>query len=259
MLYYKLWLESRGRFIMGLIAVSMLTIVYIYLHPILIPGWKIALEQPNTFKPAWLSLGVNDLRFYIWHFLYDYQLQEAWVLFAIILSFGGLNSEYRQGNISYTLALPVRRAKWVSSGIIIAIAESLVIGLMPALLIPLIGPFYDLHYPVAQGLSHSFLMVTAGSIFILLANLLSLIVRSSYYVALSLVLLIIGLPYIVLQEYAREITHSSIAYKLDIAHVMAGSWLLSWNNVPWISLAVLFLISILIFMITVRYVKKTDY
>src|SRR5690242_8048437 len=135
MLYYKAWLESRGRFFTGLIAVSVITVLYISLHPVLIPGWKIALQQRNSFKPSWLSLGVNDFRFYTWHFLYDYQLQEVWVLFAILLSFGGLNREHLQRSISFTLALPVKKAKWVSSRIIVALTESLIIAIVPALLI----------------------------------------------------------------------------------------------------------------------------
>ncbi len=259
MIYYKAWLESKGRFFTGLIAVSFITVFYIWLHNILIPQWKIALEQPATYKPAWLPLGVNDFRFYVWHFLYDYQMQEVWVLFAILLSFGGLNREYIQGSISFTLGLPVKRSNWVSSRIIIALLESLVIGIIPALLIPLAGLYFGLHYPIAQSIAHSLLMIIVGSIFIMLANFFAMIIRSSYYVSITVILLILGLPYMILQEYAREITHDSLAYKFDIAHIMSGPWLLTWSNTPWMSIVILLIISVIIFSLTILYVKKADY
>jgi ABC-type transport system involved in multi-copper enzyme maturation permease subunit len=252
-------MESKWRFFTGLIAVSLITALFIGLHPILIPQWKIALEQPNTFKPPWLSLGVNDFRFYVWHFLYDFEMQRVWVLFAILLSFGGLNREHMHGSIAFTLALPVKRSTWVASRIIVALAESLIIGIMPALLISLGALYYDLPYPIEQGIAHSLLMIIVGSIFIIVANLLTMIIRSSYYVSLSLILLILGLPYLILQEYAREITHDSLAYKFDIAHIMSGPWLLTWSNTPWTNMTVILIVSMLVFKLTIHYVKRVDY
>jgi len=259
MIYYKAWLESRARFFTGLIAASFITVLYIRLHPILIPQWKLALEQANTPKPLWLSLGVNDFRFYIWHFVYDYQMQEVWVLFAILLSFGGLTQEYIQGSIYFSLSLPVSRKRWIFTKIIVALLESLIIGLIPALLIPLTGLYFGLHYPISQGISHSLLMVTVGSIIIIISNFFALVLRSSYYISLSLVLLILGLPYIILQEYARKITPDSVAYHFDISHMMAGPWLLTWKNTPWTSIAILLAISTLILKLTVHHMEKIDF
>src|SRR5205807_9178745 len=78
MLLYKAWIESRWRFICGAVAVTALSILFVRLHPILIPQWQVALQDPYAYKPRWLPLGVSDYRFYIWHFLFDFRLQNLW-------------------------------------------------------------------------------------------------------------------------------------------------------------------------------------
>jgi hypothetical protein len=94
MLFCKAWVESRWRFICGGVAVTALSILFVRLHPILIPQWQVALQDPHAINPRWLPLGVSDYRFYIWHFLFDFRLQNLWVLLAIVLSFGGLLREH---------------------------------------------------------------------------------------------------------------------------------------------------------------------
>ena len=259
MLYYKIWLESRARFFAGILAISLITFVFIWLHHVLMPEWVMALKQPNTIKPQWLHLGVTDFRFYTWHFLYDYQMQEIWVLFAILLGFGGLTREYIQGSVFFSLSLPVSRKRWYWSKMAVSLAEILLIGCVPAILIPVAGAYFNLHYPVGQGISHSLLMVVAGGIFTVGSNFLSVILRRSYYVAVSLSLFILGLPYIVLQEFAREIKTDSIAYRFDISHVMAGPWLLTWQNVPWLAAALWLAVAAIIAGLTMLFVRRVDY
>ena len=116
MLWYKVWLESRTRFFVGVLAVTAVAILYVRLHPVLIPQWVIASQQPLTPKPDWLPLGIVDYQFYIWHFLFDYQLQWLWALFAVVLSFGGLGREQAYGTVSYSLGLPVTRKRSRSAG-----------------------------------------------------------------------------------------------------------------------------------------------
>jgi len=122
-LLHKAWLESRGRFFFGVAALAALSILYVRLHPILIPQWRVALQDPHAIKPAWLLAGVTDYRFYVWHFLYDYQLQNLWVVFAILLGFGGFLREQADGTVLFSLSLPVSRTGWFASRSAIAVVE----------------------------------------------------------------------------------------------------------------------------------------
>src|SRR5437773_2454987 len=130
MLFYKAWLESRLRFLVGLAVVTAVCILYIRLRPILVPGWIMDLQNPQwSGRPSWLYLGVHDLNFYAWHFLYENKLQQVWVLFAILLSFGGLVREKEQGTSAFSLSLPVSRNRWLMTRMLVATAESFVLGL----------------------------------------------------------------------------------------------------------------------------------
>ncbi len=53
MLLYKAWVESRWRFICGAVAVTALSILFVRLHPILIPQWRagLAAQDPHAIKP----------------------------------------------------------------------------------------------------------------------------------------------------------------------------------------------------------------
>ena len=113
MLWYKAWMESRFRFVAGVLSITALSILYVRLHPVLIPQWIGASRDPLLWKPAWLPLGISDYQFYIWHFVFDYQLQWLWVLFVVLLSFGGLVREQAQGTSTYSLGLPVTRRRWL--------------------------------------------------------------------------------------------------------------------------------------------------
>src|SRR5437879_7493274 len=136
MLLYKAWIESRWRFICGAVAVTALSILFVRLHPILIPQWQAALQDAYAYKPRWLPLGVSDYRFYIWHFLFDFRLQNLWVLFAVVLGFGGLLREHANGTAAFSLSLPVTRNRWFISRVLIPFLETSVLASLPSVVVP---------------------------------------------------------------------------------------------------------------------------
>lgn len=241
MLLYKAWVESRWRFICGAAAVTALSILFVRLHPILIPQWQLALQDPHAIKPRWLPLGVSDYRFYIWHFLFDFRLQNLWVLFAIVLSVGGLLREHANGTVAFSLSLPVTRNRWIMSRVLVTLLETTVLALVPAVVVPIASVSVGQSYPMGQGFAHGLLMVGVGSVFVGLSALLSLILRGEY-TPLVVTLAMLAVPYLVLQEWARRV---SWARKIDIAHVMAGAWLLTWSNVPWFAIVMVCLLTVL--------------
>lgn len=255
MLLYKAWVESRWRFVCGAVAVTALSILFVRLHPILIPQWQVALQDPHAIKPRWLPLGVSDYRFYIWHFLFDFRLQNLWVLLAIVLSFGGLLREHANGAVAFSLSLPVTRNRWLLSRVSIAFLETTVLAVIPAIVVPIVSVSVGQSYPMGQGFAHGLLMAGVGSVFVGLAAFLSLILRGEYS-PLAVTLAMLAAPYLVLQEWARRV---SWARKIDIAHVMAGAWLLTWGDVPWLAIVVVCLLTGLFLGLAARQGRRLEF
>jgi len=259
MLLYKAWLESRQRFFIAVLSLSAVGMLYVYLHPILIPQWTLALHDPKAIKPAWLSKGVYDYRFYVWHFLFDYQFQEIWVLFALVLSVGGLSSEYKNGAIHFSLGIPVSRSAWVKSRFFVLLMEGTLASLIPILVVTVSSRSFGLNYSLWQAISHSMLLAVAGSVFEGLGILLSTLLRAGYYLAIVVIIFGIGLPYMIIQEYVRESGETSWLYYMDISHVMAGPWLLGWANIPWAGILISLLLTTFFIWLSIRISKVYDY
>jgi ABC-type transport system involved in multi-copper enzyme maturation permease subunit len=259
MLFYKAWLESRLRFLVGLTAITAVCILYIRLRPILVPDWRLVLEHPDwPGRPAWLFLGVHDLNFYAWHFLYENKLQQVWVLFAILLSFGGLVREKVHGTSTFSLSLPVSRIRWLMTRMLVATAESFVLGVATAFAVPLASWSIREPYPLPQVIAHCLLIVAAGGIFLALGAVFSTLIRGEH-MALAATLILLGGPYLFIQAYIREAAPSVWVHRVDISHVMAGPQHLTWATTPWRGLAASFLLAISFLFVAAKIGESTEY
>src|SRR5579864_914087 len=174
MLFYKAWLESKSRFLAGVAVVIGVCTLYIRLRPILIPGWISDLQNPHwSGRPKWLYLGVHDLNFYAWHFLYENKLQQVWVVFAILLSFGGLVREKQMGISTFSLGLPLSRRRWLLTRMLVAAAESVSLAFIAAIAIRLASWSIQEPYSVSQIFAHCLLISVAGVVFVALGAIFS--------------------------------------------------------------------------------------
>lgn len=259
MLFYKAWLESRLRFLVGLAAVTAVCILFIRLRPMLVADWIVELHNPRwSGRPAWLSLGVRDLNFYAWHFLFENKLQQVWALFAILLSFGGLLREKEQGTSTFSLGLPVSRKRWLLTRMLVAATESVLLGLTAAIVVPLVSWSIHEQYPVSQVIAHCLLMVTAGAVFLALGGLFSTLIRGEQ-MALPITIVVLGSPYLFIQEYVRQAAPSAWVHRVDISHVMAGSPWLMWATTPWSGLAVSLLLAICFLFAAAKIGESIEY
>jgi ABC-type transport system involved in multi-copper enzyme maturation permease subunit len=258
MLWYKVWLESRVRFLVGVLAAAAIAILYVRLHPVLIPGWIVASHEPQTPKPVWLPLGIADYRFYVWHFLFDFHLQWVWALFAVLLSFGGLGREQAQGTALYSLGLPVTRGRWLLTRATVAFLETVLLGLITAFVVPIASWTIGQAYPLEQGIGHALLLAGGGALFVGFAILVSTVVKGDW-APLAATLGVLGLPYLVLQEYVRHANADSWVRHFDVAHVMAGPWYLTWSSVPWGSVGLIWLATIGLLALAVWCGNRLDY
>jgi hypothetical protein len=201
---------------------------------------------------------VHDVNFYAWHFLYENKLQQVWVVFAILLSFGGLMREKQQGTATFSLSLPVSRKRWFLMRMLVAAAEGVLLGLTA--MITVILASWSIHEPygASQIFAHCLLIATSGAVFLALGAIFSTVIRGEY-MALPTTLMVLGIPYLFIQEYVREAAPNVWVHRIDISHVMAGPPQLTWATVPWFGLALSLSLASCLLLLAVRIGDSIEY
>jgi hypothetical protein len=262
MFLYKAWIETRARFLAGMIGVAILT------------AWD--LRHPR-FNSTWSFLGIHDYGCYLWRSLYDEGLQQIWALSAVVLAFGGLICEKTSGTVSFSLGLPVSRRCWLFTRLATVLMESVALSLCAALVIIVDSAAMHQTVSLSQVLLHTALIVAAGVFLIAFGNLCYSLFPGNYLSLLYTVILL-GVPYAWIQLQMQRVRiydavcaarscvplsglQSRLKYLayLDIPHAMGGPWHLNGATIPWISLLVIWTLTALVLGVTVVYGDRIDY
>jgi hypothetical protein len=177
MLWYKSWLETRWRFLIGLALLVCSTAGVILIHPKLMALVPMAATIDSGGEIGRRIKESVDLsrtyRGYVWSQLFRQDLTRMGTLFAILLGTGGLFSYSSGGAALFTLSLPVSRNRVVGVRAAAGLAEWLVLAFVPSLLIPVVSPAVGEAYGVGDALAQSACLFVGGSVFFGLAFLLS--------------------------------------------------------------------------------------
>ena len=177
MLWYKSWLETRWRFLIGLGILILMACGAVFGYPAVQELMPIA-EQMDAKGPIGRLIKdaveiQSNYRGYIWYQWVRQNLTQMWTLFAVLLGSGGLLAHASGGAPLFTLALPVSRAQvlWVRAGT--ALAELFVLAIVPYLVIPVLSPAVAQHYSLRDVAVHATCVFVTGSIFFSIALFLS--------------------------------------------------------------------------------------
>lgn len=261
MLLYKAWIETRVRFVAGLIAAAMVCIFYLEQHAWLVRWWAAEMQNPHGYHDEWMPLAIHQYGWYLWHFLYDNYLQQVWSLFAILFVFGGLTRERNGGTVFFSLGLPVSRRRWLLSRLVVALIEGITLSMFAVLVVVIGSVVIHQTYSLTQVLLHAALMVAAGVFLIAFGNLCYTLFPGNY-LSLMLTLVLLGAPYLWLQTYMQhmhDLGRTPWVRYLNFAHTMAGPWLLSWSTVPWMSLLASWVLTAALLVVTVVHGDILDY
>jgi len=176
MLFYKVWLDTRWRFLIGLVLLfgSAASIVLAYpkvmqLMP-LVPSVNAGGELGRRIREA-AELS-RSYRGYVWSQWFRQQPTQLGTLFAALLGTGGLLSQSAGGAL-FTLSLPVSRHRLLGVRAAAGLAELFVLAFVPSLVIPMLSPAIGQSYGVGSAVAHAVCWFIAGSVFFSLAVLLS--------------------------------------------------------------------------------------
>ena len=153
-LLYRSWLETRSLFLWG----SLLVLGTVSNSVLQGPKIMRAIEQ----QLPWMYMPFPR---YLWETVYQGSLLATWTAFVVLLGLGGLRREHSSGISAFTLSLPARRRKFLQAQAVVALAEAMVMGFLPAVLVPALSRLIGQMFAIEQALRYAVLLVGAGLVF----------------------------------------------------------------------------------------------
>ena len=179
MLWQKAWLETRGRFITGLLILTVLSGAKVYEYVVtlrMMPAAESVLSGGNSPLNNAIREAIavqREFRGFIWYTAIRDNLTQLGVLFAVLLGCGGLLAESKKGSALFTLSLPVTRRRLVGVRAATGLAQWFALAMIPPLAIPLLAPAIGQHFSIVDSLAHGVCLFFAGAFFYSLASFLS--------------------------------------------------------------------------------------
>jgi len=229
MLWYKSWLETRWRFVIGLVLLMFSAASTVFTYPEVI---KLLSGMPNPDLGGALGRRVGetlalarDYRGYVWSQWFRQNLIQMWGIFAVLLGTGGLVSQASGGGAIFTLSLPASRNRLLGVRAATGLAELLVLAIVPPLLVPAFSGAIGERYAVSDALVHGACMFIAGTMFFSLAFLLSTVFTDVWRPALIVfcVAVALGLSDLVLRDLPL----------FSVVRLMSGETYFRTGSWPW--------------------------
>jgi len=237
-LCYKAWLETRTRFIVGLVALCSLSFVVVLFHPSAMErmeGW--ARLHPTVYRPWWMDRELHDYVFYIWHRHFGGWFRDGWIVSAVLLGVGGLTQECVRGSVAFSLSLPMRRKRFAFAYTLVASIELLILALGPVLIVPALSAFVGSSYDPNEALSRGMILFAGGLIVFGFTSMVATAVESQSVPVIIGIASVIALGVIV-SPFGYSKNEPVAIQAIDLFRLISGPPDLRWNSVPWVGLVV---------------------
>jgi ABC-type transport system involved in multi-copper enzyme maturation permease subunit len=254
-LWYKSWLETRWRFGIGLALLMLSAAGTVFAYPQVARLFPVL---PNLDTRGEIGRAIAEsielarsYRGYVWGEWFRQNMPQNWTIFAVLLGTGGLLSQASGGGALFTLSLPASRGRLIGVRAATALAELLVLALIPSLMIPLFSPAIGEAYGFADALVHGICLFTAGTVFFSLTFLLSTVFNDVWRPPL---IVLCGATALAI---AHQVFRGFSAYSL-IGVMSAESWFRS-GSLPWFGLLLSAALSGALLYAAVRNIERQDF
>src|SRR5262245_12321233 len=134
MLWYKAWLETRWRFLIGLALLACSAVFVVLAYPRVMSLLPLVPEDGGELGRVLRERAalLTTYRGYVWSQWFGQNMTQAWTLFAALIGTGGLLNQSSRGAL-YTLSMPVSRNRVLGVRASIGLAELFVLAFVPAL------------------------------------------------------------------------------------------------------------------------------
>jgi len=167
-LWYKAWLETRGRFLACLITLTLFCFIFVH-H-----AQEIAFRGDGPMRPG----GLAD--YYRLLFVNQQFLVIMWVVSAVLLGMGGLVREKALGISTFTLSLPVSRTRLFGVRVTLGIFQAAALAILPWCAVFLASMSAGLPIRVSQVSFYVFLLLGGGLSYFAMAIFISSFVEGEY-------------------------------------------------------------------------------
>jgi ABC-2 type transport system permease protein len=253
MLWYKAWLDTRWRFLIGLALLTCTALANVLSYASAQEWLELAAHaDPKGALAREINEAVQlsgSFHGYVWDQVVRHNLQYLWTLFAVLLGADGPLSR-RRGAL-FTLSLPVSRRRLFTVRAASDLLELSALALMPMLVIPLAAPAVGQTYPLADALVHGASIALGGAVFYCLALLLSTVFEDRWRP------LVITLALAVTAGVCSELIPALAAF--SPVSVMAGESYFFSGTLAWGRLFVWLCVSAGILYAAVRSIETRDF
>ena len=232
MLWYKTWLETRWRFLIGLAVLlcSAAGIVLGYPRLVELLGQMTTVQMGGELGRRVQAAIELSRRYdgYVWSQGFRQNLGQTGTLFAVLLGTGGLLLQPSGGAALYTLSLPASRHRLLGVRAAAGLTQWLVLALLPALLIPLLSPAIGESYSLVHALVHGVCLFVVGAVYFSLAVFLSTVFGDVWRPLLlaCLIAVLLAIPEQIVPDLSR----------FSLSGVMSGEAFFRAGRVPWLGL-----------------------
>ena len=168
MLWYKAWLETRGRFLACLITLTVFCFIFVH-H-----AQEIAFRGDGLTRPG----GLAD--YYRLLFVTQQFLVIMWVVSVVLLGMGGLLREKGLGVSTFTLALPISRTRLFVVRVAMGVVQAAALVTLPWCAVFAASWSAGLPIHLSQVSSYVLLVLGGGLSYLAMAILISSLVEGEY-------------------------------------------------------------------------------
>ena len=231
MLWYKAFLDTRGRFLIGLVLLPCAALFMVLTYPrvaALLP----AVSGIDTSGALGQQIGeaialARDYRGYVWSQWFRQAPTSTGALFAALLGTGGLVASAAGGSL-FMLSLPATRMQLMAVRAGSGLAQWLALALVSSLAIPMFSPAVGESYSLITALAHGLCLFAGGAVIYSLALLLSTVFGDLWRP--WLITLAIALPIAFAEQIARG------SSPIGLSAVMSGEQYFRTGHLPWAGL-----------------------
>jgi ABC-2 type transport system permease protein len=255
MLWYKSWLETRWRFLIGLALLVLSACGSVLGYPQLLkllplaPTIDVSGEIGRQIAEA-MELA-RSYRGYVWSHWFRQNMLQMWAVFAVLLGTGGLVAQASGGGALFTLSLPATRRRLSGVRAATGLAELLVLALIPSLVLPVLSPAIGQTYAVTDALIHAACMFIAGSVLFSLTFYLSAVFTDVWRPLLFALCAAaaLGLLGVIFADLSRY----------TLFGVMSGEEYFRGDGLPWLGLLASATLSAAMLFAATRRIARQDF
>ena len=255
MLWYKSWMETRWRFLIGLAVLMLSAASTVLVYPEVVKLLPVV-AKPDLSGQIGRRIAeamelARDYRGYVWSQWFMQNMPQMWGLFAVLLGTGGLLSQASGGGALFTLSLPASRNRLVGVRAATGLAELLVLAVVPSLLLPILSPAIGQTYGIGDALVHSACLFIAGAVFFSLTFLLSTVFSDVWRPLLIVLCLAVVLA--IFEQFFRDLSRYSLF------RVMSAEVYFRGGGLPWLGLLASAAVSVAMLYAAARNIARQDF